>query len=32
MTAGFISVMFVLPVAIIAAAIVLGRIAGSWKN
>jgi hypothetical protein len=31
-TIGFIAVMFVLPVAIVAAAIVLGRLAGSWKN
>ena len=29
---GFIAVMFILPVAIIVAAIVLGRFAGSWKN
>jgi hypothetical protein len=29
---GFIAVMFILPVAIIVAAIVLGRFAGTWKN
>lgn len=29
---GFIAVMFILPVAIVVAAIVLGRRGGSWKN
>lgn len=29
---GFVAVMFVLPIAIIVAAIVLGRLAASWKN
>jgi len=29
---GFIAVMFILPVAIVVAAFVLGRRPGSWKN
>ena len=29
---GFVAVMFILPVAIVVAAIVLGRRAGSWKD
>jgi hypothetical protein len=29
---GFIAVMLILPVAIVVAAIFLGRHAGSWKN
>jgi hypothetical protein len=29
---GFIAAMFILPVAIVVAAIVLGRRTGSWKN